>query len=623
MARLTHIWKTGVVVTALLATVVACGNSDSSRARNAALVAGTTCTKPGQISKISKVSVVCAKTITGNIWYPTTKSYGRSVACIKSGAVRKKKSVVWVCGVVKSKKLWLATSPLPPAVLQATAVVAPGVVEPVPVLESTEVATPSRPVVADNNVLANPNIADEPPVTTPAIIPTIPSAPVTIATIPSAPPIASVPSEKPIAPISYKVGDTGPGGGTVFYYSKDAFTSTGSDCGTDCHYLEAAHRGWEPHGNGNDCTQSNFSIQLNDPMCEWSGNTSTAIPGDAARGQAIGTGHANTTAIIAQSDTAGKAATAARAFQGGAKTDWFLPSRYELNELCKYAWTQTTGATGTGCASSGAIREGFSTGIYWSSSESDDTKMWAQRINPGDQFSLSKTNTYHVRPVRAFAGTCAIGGACAVGEKGPGGGIVFYVAIEKFPCGATLTQACNYLEVAPLDKYAREWATTAANCYAVGSTSGTSSCQTNSIYSGDSVAQDASRTAATAIGMGMANTNQIYARLTAAGSVETDKLAAGIAWEYTNNSKTDWYLPSKDELNELCKFLRNAYGQKEQAVGSGTLCVSYSQNFISYYSSSEIDGSTVLLQSFGDGNRGAQAKKYLSYPTRVRPVRAF
>jgi len=191
VARLTHIWKTGVVVTALLATVLACGNSDSSRARNAALVAGTSCTKPGQISKISKVSVVCAKTITGNIWYPTTKSYGRSVACIKSGVVRKKKSVVWVCGVVKSKKLWLATSPLPPAVLQASVVIEPGVVEPVPVLESTEVATPSRPVVADNNVLANPTIADEPPVTTPVTSPPVVTVPVTIA------PVVTVPVTNP------------------------------------------------------------------------------------------------------------------------------------------------------------------------------------------------------------------------------------------------------------------------------------------------------------------------------------------------------------------------------------------------------------------------------------------
>jgi hypothetical protein len=78
VARLAHIWKSGVVVIALLATVVACGSSDSSRARNAALVAGTSCTKPGQVSKISKVSVVCATTNKGSLWYATMKTKGKA-----------------------------------------------------------------------------------------------------------------------------------------------------------------------------------------------------------------------------------------------------------------------------------------------------------------------------------------------------------------------------------------------------------------------------------------------------------------------------------------------------------------------------------------------------------------
>ena len=36
------------------------------------------------------------------------------------------------------------------------------------------------------------------------------------------------------------VGNTGPGGGIVFYVSAANFTSTGSDCNTTCKYLEAA-----------------------------------------------------------------------------------------------------------------------------------------------------------------------------------------------------------------------------------------------------------------------------------------------------------------------------------------------------------------------------------------------
>jgi hypothetical protein len=384
VARFTHIWKTGVVVTALLATVVACGNSDSSRARNAALVAGTSCTKPGAVSKISKVSVVCAKTITGNIWYPTTKSYGRSVACLKSGAVRKKKSVVWVCGVVKSKKLWLATSPLPPAVLQATAVVAPGVSEPVPVLESTNVATPSRPGVADNNVLANPTIADEPPVTTP----------VTIATIPSAP---------PVAPTSFKVGDKGPGGGTVFYVASSSFTSA-APCGTTCKYLEVAPNTW--------------SGDTADPQKTWavSGHQSsdvTSIANDSLddfkNPSGIGLGYQNSQAIIINNDNMAMAAGAARAYDGGSQSDWYLPTMAELNLLCQWARNVTQNVatrciggalnTGTGAGA------GFIASYNWSSSEKDARYVHTQNFGDGFQgwgFKNYAPTPYPFRPIRAF-----------------------------------------------------------------------------------------------------------------------------------------------------------------------------------------------------------------------------
>jgi hypothetical protein len=377
LARFTHIWKTGVVVTALFATAVACGNSESPRPRNVASVAGTSCAKPGQISKISKVSVVCAKTITGNIWYPTIKSQGRSVLCAKPGAVRKKKSVVWVCGNTKGKKLWSATSALPPAVLQATAVVEPGVSEPVPVLESTNVATPTQLVVADNNVLANPAIPDEPPITTPSTIPsTNASAPETIQTVPEI--------TTPTAPTSYKVGDTGPGGGKVFYVAPSSFTSTGSACGTACKYLEAAPVVWIQ--NATPAGQTNCQIadtMSNDPLCAWSDNTSTRI---GTTGTGIGTGYANTSAMIAQSGSKGKAGTVARAFQGGGKTDWFLPSEDELNQM--FVNKSTIG--------------GFASDYYWSSSEILRSIAWFQDFSDGDWGTGFKANTFSVRPVRAF-----------------------------------------------------------------------------------------------------------------------------------------------------------------------------------------------------------------------------
>jgi hypothetical protein len=125
--------------------------------------------------------------------------------------------------------------------------------------------------------------------------------------------------------------------------------------------------------------------------------------GATAQGTAIGTGYANTSAIILQSNTAGKAATTARAYQGGGKTDWFLPSKDELNQLCRYAWNLTVANTDTTCTGmSGTIRTGFSTASYWSSSELDATNARAQSFGFGVQFDDRKFGALYVRPVRAF-----------------------------------------------------------------------------------------------------------------------------------------------------------------------------------------------------------------------------
>jgi hypothetical protein len=147
--------------------------------------------------------------------------------------------------------------------------------------------------------------------------------------------------------------------------------------------------------------------------------------------------------------------------------------------------------------------------------------------------------------------------------------------------GSDCDTACKYLEAPTSSQSAGiAWATTAAFCYATNSTTGNQNCQSNSIYSGTTAEQAASRTAATAIGTGMANTNQIYARLTtASGLTNTANYAAGIAWAYSNNGKTDWHLPSKAEL---AKF----------ADGGAELDTSH-------WSSSEFSTTSPWGQSFG------------------------
>jgi hypothetical protein len=202
------------------------------------------------------------------------------------------------------------------------------------------------------------------------------------------------------------VGNTGPGGGIVFYYSETAFTSTGSACGINCHYLEAAPAGWivasTPAGQTNCAIAGTSTV---DPICVWSGNTSGYI---GSTSTAIGKGHANTTAIIAQTNggsTAGTAATVSRAYQGGGKTDWFLPSRLELNQLCRYASNMTVDNTATTCTGmTGTIRLGLDTGYYWSSNEGGSGGYaWLNYMYTGGQGANLKTINYdiHVRPVRA------------------------------------------------------------------------------------------------------------------------------------------------------------------------------------------------------------------------------
>ena len=250
-----------------------------------------------------------------------------------------------------------------------------------------------------------------------------------------------------------------------------------------------------------------------------------------------------------------------------------------------------------------------------------------QNVTPHSAtFDLTMPACTDAATTTTVALTCAEGGVCAVGDTGPGGGVVFYVASTNFTStGSDCNTACKYLEAAPADQSAGiVWATTAAFCYNAGGTTSTNNCQTNSIYSGDTTAQAASRTAATAIGKGMANTDQVHARLTTAGSAATSTYAAGIAFAFTNNSKTDWYLPSKDELNQMCKWQRGVAWTSDATVctggtlNSGRGASGFSS--VGYWSSSESAASSAWLQHFNVGIQDSYSKGDTLY---VRPVRAF
>ena len=129
---------------------------------------------------------------------------------------------------------------------------------------------------------------------------------------------------------------------------------------------------------------------------------------------AAGTGSANTTAMLTSASPfvacTSSAPNAVRAYRGGGLTDWFLPSKDELNAMCNYSRNPTApAAPSVSCAGAqngpfAAGTYGFASDSYWSSSQYLTTsRAWFQIFSTGGSQSLdSKTDTYRVRPVRAF-----------------------------------------------------------------------------------------------------------------------------------------------------------------------------------------------------------------------------
>ncbi len=116
---------------------------------------------------------------------------------------------------------------------------------------------------------------------------------------------------------------------------------------------------------------------------KWSG--SYTITG--ASGTALGTGQANTTAIVNNQGDGNYAAKLCDDLDLGGYSDWYLPSKDELNKL--YINRVAVG--------------GLVGGYYWSSTEYDEFRAWSQSLAIGDQsFNFAKVFTAGVRAVRAF-----------------------------------------------------------------------------------------------------------------------------------------------------------------------------------------------------------------------------
>jgi hypothetical protein len=154
-------------------------------------------------------------------------------------------------------------------------------------------------------------------------------------------------------------------------------------CSTDCKYLEAAPNGWAG-GSA-------------DPGMTWSTGANSSIQVTDASGEGIGTGYQNSVAIVNQSGNlaATSAAVRARAYTGGSKSDWFLPSKDELVELTSIIFDEGQ-----------FDNTNWQFGWYWSSSELTTSGMEAvgkdiTDLNSFPEFT-PKTELHNVRAIRAF-----------------------------------------------------------------------------------------------------------------------------------------------------------------------------------------------------------------------------
>jgi hypothetical protein len=385
------------------------------------------------------------------------------------------------------------------------------------------------------------------------------------------------------------VGMTGPGGGIIFY-----------DAGSQQwwgRYLEAAFS----------------SIRV---TSVW--GPSTSIYGDAAsvalqrQSTAIGMGRANTNQM--------RAAGASLALTSPAIQDWYIPSKDELDALYNF-WRVNQPA-------------GINYGQVpvWTSSESENSFAWYQLFHDGTQFTdangiiggLKSNKQYrksakhvgsdfkpadmHVIPVRAFPATGAQPPApslvtapvnnptcaneargCRVGDVGPGGGIVVYDAGSNQSWG-------RYLEIAP------------------------KSCERSRVaYSprstGSLFPTAVDRVRSKFIGQGIANTRRLV------GFAPTGSAAAA-AQSSKCGGLSDWFLPSKDELNEAFRWLSHSRkGQQLTPVGG------FERGY--YWTSSDYNGKTAWSQYFADGQQFDRVqtltgnKKPPARPFSVRPMRAF
>jgi hypothetical protein len=385
--------------------------------------------------------------------------------------------------------------------------------------------------------------------------------------------------------VGCKVGMTGPRGGIIFY-----------DAGSQQwwgRFLEAERR----------ATRARSIWGSTDSIYGVAGNVAAQ-----RQSMAIGMGRVNTAVMRAS----GSPLATLHTSEG---SDWYIPSKDELDTLYNFRTANPRTFL-------------YRSVPFWTSTESEDSFAWYQLFQDGTQFTDSngilagvKTNKSYTHSavhvgsafvalpmnvvrVRSFPYTgaqppiptlvaattdnpqCAmLSTGCRVGDIGPGGGIVVYDAGVNESWG-------RFLEIAP------------------------KSCEVSQVaYSTDSSTalfpNLSARIKSKELGSGRFNTEQL----------KKISSPAALAAVRACNGLTDWFLPSKNELNEAFRWL--SHGRKGlQLTPVGQFERGY------YWTSSDYNGSTAWTQYFADGQQFDRVqtltgnRKPPARPFNVRPMRA-
>lgn len=165
---------------------------------------------------------------------------------------------------------------------------------------------------------------------------------------------------------------------------------------------------------------------------------------------------------------------------------------------------------------------------------------------------------------------------CKIGDLGPAGGIVVYDAGLDQQWG-------RYLEISP---QSCEIVKVAFN-----STSSKPTLYTTSVE----------RSKAKAIGMGARNTTMLAEKFAGAAKAANDS---------TCSNYSDWFLPSKDELNEAFRHLSHSRtGLQLTPVGG------FDRGY--YWTSSDYNGATAWAQYLQTGSSLTECKRWMEIRNRL------